>query len=193
MNRSIMRIAVLTAISLSLYMGSERLKGRSSASNEVPVVSQTGDLSGQIFKTEHVWDAKVAIGDRISVGPSKNGERHIIPIKGGTFKGSKIQGEVLPLGEDWQLVRHDGDLELYARYLLKTNDGHTIQVINRALIHSPSGAKTPAYVRSVLDLEAPTKSPYDYLNHAVFLGILTMPQLKPGEQPYVIIGVYRVL
>ena len=136
----------------------------------------------------------MGIGDRITVGAGKNGERHIVPILGGTFKGPKIQGDVLPLGEDWQLVRLDGDMELYARYLLKTNDGYVIQVINRALIHAPSGAEKAApYVRSVIDLEAPIKSPYDYLNHAVFLGTLSMPQLKPGEKPYVIIGVHRVL
>jgi hypothetical protein len=155
---------------------------------------QAGETSNPVFKTEHVWDAKVMIGDRISVGPSKNGERHIIPITEGTFKGPKIEGEVLPLGEDWQLVRPDGDMELYARYLLKTNDGYYIQVINRALIHTASGAaKMPPYIRSVLDIEAPIKSPYDYLNHAVFLGTLAMPQLKPGEKSYVIIGVHQVL
>jgi hypothetical protein len=193
MKRSIIRIVVLTAIGLSLFMGSGKLKNYPAVNSAAPDVSLAVDSSAQVFKTEHVWDAKVAIGDRISVGPSKNGERHIVPIKGGTFKGPKMQGEVLPLGEDWQLVRHDGDMELYARYLLKTNDGFLIQVINRALIHSPSGAKAPPYVRSVLDLEAPANSPYDYLNHAVFLGTLTMPQLQPGEKPYVIIGVNRVL
>jgi hypothetical protein len=70
----------------------------------------------------------------------------------------------------------------------------SFNAINRALIHMPSGAEKGApYVPSVLDPEAPTDSPYDYLNHAVFLGTLTVPQLKPGGKQYVIIGVYRVL
>ena len=108
------------------------------------------------------------------------------------FSGAKIKGEVLPGGEDWQLVRPDGDTELYARYLLKTDDGHVIQVINNALIHTD--AKTNAfYCKSVLDLEAPQNSPYDYLNHAIFIGTLNMPALKQGEEPYVIIGVYKLL
>lgn len=90
--------------------------------------------------------------------------------------------------------RPDGDQELYARYLLKTHDGHLIQVINRVLIHyPPAGEKAAPYIRSVIDLEAATDSPYDYLNHAVFLGTLTQPPLKAGEAPYVIVGVYRVL
>jgi hypothetical protein len=49
------------------------------------------------------------------------------------------------------------------------------------------------YCKSVLDIEAPENSPYDALNHAIFLGTLTMPQLTAGEEPYVVIGVYKVL
>ena len=144
------------------------------------------------FKTEFMWDAKVKIAGMINVGESKRGVRRVIPITGGTFSGPKIKGEVLPGGEDWQLVRPDGDTELYARYLLKTDDGHVIQVINNALIHTD--AKTNAfYCKSVLDLEAPQNSPYDDLNHAVFIGTLNMPALKPGEEPYVIIGIYKLL
>ncbi len=100
----------------------------------------------------------------------------------------------MPGGEDWQLIRPDGDQELYARYLLKTHDGHLIQVINRVLIHyPPAGEKAAPYIRSIIDLEAATDSPYDHLNHAVFLGTLTQPPLKPGEAPYVVVGVYKVL
>jgi len=147
-----------------------------------------------VIKTQRVWDAKVTIADAIILGKSKYGVRRVIPITGGTFEGPNIRGEVVPGGEDWQLVRPDGDTELYARYLLKTHDGHLIQVINRVLIHVPAGgAKGTPYIRSAIDLEAPSDSPYDYLNHAIFLGTLTQPTLKPGEKPYVIIGVYEVL
>lgn len=144
------------------------------------------------FKTELMWEAKVKIANMISMGESKRGVRRVIPITGGTFIGSKIKGEVLSGGEDCQLVRPDGDTELNARYLLKTDDGYVIQVTNNALIHTDS--KTNAfYCKSVIDLEAPKNSPYEYLNHAIFIGTLTMPQLKPGEEPYVVIGVYKLL
>ena len=100
----------------------------------------------------------------------------------------------MPGGEDWQLTRPDGYTELYARYLLKTHDDHLIQVINRVLMHfPPEGEEGGPYIRSVIDLEAPTDSPYEYLNHAIFLGTLTQPIPEPGEEPYVVIGVYRVL
>ena len=155
---------------------------------------EKSESSGQVFKTEHMWDAKVTIADAILLGVSKHGWRRIVPITGGTFEGPNIRGEVVPGGEDWQLTRPDGDTELYARYLLKTHDGHLIQVINRVLWHNPPDAeKVGPYIRSVIDLEAPTGSPYEYLNHAIFLGTLTQPTLKPGEKTYVVIGVYKVL
>jgi hypothetical protein len=141
-----------------------------------------------------MWDAKVTIADGILLGKSKHGWRRIVPITGGMFEGPTIRGKVVPGGEDWQLTRPDGDTELYARYLLKTHDGHLIQVINRVLMHFPTkGERGEPYIRSVIDLEAPTDSPYEHLNHAVFLGTLTQPRLKPGEKPYVVIGVYKVL
>lgn len=146
------------------------------------------------FKTEFMWNAKVKVSSLIMLGESKRGTRRVIPITGGTFEGPNIKGDVLPAGEDWQLVRPDGDTELYARYLLKTHDGHVIQVINQVLMHMPAkGEKGPMYARSVIDLEAPVNSPYDYLNHSIFLGTLEMPRTQPGEEPYVIIGVYRLL
>jgi hypothetical protein len=146
------------------------------------------------FKTEHVWDAKVKIANMIVLGESKRGTRRVIPILGGTFKGPKISGEVLPGGEDWQTVRPDGDTELYARYLMKTDDGYIIQVINQVLIHTPSKQENAQpYIRSVVDLEAPSDSPYAYLNHAIFLGTLEVPTLSAGEGAYVIISVYKLL
>ena len=144
------------------------------------------------FKTEFMWEAKVKIANMITVGESKRGVRRVIPITGGTFTGPQIKGEVLSGGEDWQLVRPDGDTELNARYLLKTDDDFVIQVINNALIHIDTKTKA-FYCKSVLDLEAPTNSPYDYLNHAIYIGTLKMPELKPGEEPYVVIGVYKLL
>jgi hypothetical protein len=145
------------------------------------------------LQTQHVFDANVTIGELLNFGKSKNGERRIIPITGGTFKGPNIEGVVLPGGADWQLTRPDGDVELYARYTLKTNDGILIQVQNRVLMHVSQDSKTGPYVRSVIDFEAPSASPYDWLNHSIFLGTLTVPQPMPKDRPYVIIGVHKLL
>jgi len=151
------------------------------------------DTAYPALRAEHVFDARVAIGELLNIGKSKHGERRLIPITGGTFKGPNIEGIVVPGGADWQLTRPDGDTELNARYTLKTNDGFLIQVINRVLLHPPKNKDDSVYTRSVIDFEAPTDSPYDWLNHAIFLGTLTVPQPMPQDKPYVIIGVYRVL
>ncbi|HSW37993.1 MAG TPA: DUF3237 domain-containing protein [Acidobacteriota bacterium] len=146
----------------------------------------------KMLQAQHVFDANVTIGEMLNLGKSKYGERRIIPITGGIFKGPNIEGVVLPGGADWQLTRPDGDVELYARYTLKTNDGFLIQVQNRVLIHMTKDSKAGPYVRSVIDFEAPSESPHDWLNHAIFLGNLTMPQSMSKEKPFVIIGVYKV-
>lgn len=156
-------------------------------------VALAADKKDQIFTTKHIWDAKVFIGEGVELGKTKYGTRRMIPITGGTFKGADIEGTVLPVGADFQVSRADGDTEFNARYMLKTNDGVLIQVINRALFSPSADKKSPPYMRSVLELEAPSDSRYAYLNHAIFLGTLEVPPLKEGEKPYVIIGVHQVL
>ena len=140
---------------------------------------------------EHVFDANVTIGGLLNIGKSKHGERRIIPITGGKFKGPDIEGVVVPGGADWQLTRPDGDVELNAKYTLKTNDGTLIKIQNRVLMHMSKDGKPP-YTRSVIDFEAPSESKYAWLNHAIFLGTLTMPKKMPKDNPYVIISVYKV-
>ena len=183
--KSISKMILIFNLTVFLFIYSQ--KGSAQTVNSVD-----NENIYQDFKTEFMWDAKVKIANMINVGESKSGVRRVIPISGGTFTGPKIKGEVLPGGEDSQLVRPDGDTELNARYLLKTDDGYVIQVVNKALIHTDAKSKA-FYCKSVLDLEAPKSSPYDYLNHAIFIGTLKMPELKPGEEPYVVIGVYKLL
>ena len=184
-SKSISKIVLIFNILAVSFLYSQKL----SAQN---VIAANNEDIFKNFKTEFMWEAKVKIANMITVGESKRGVRRVIPITGGTFTGPQIKGEVLSGGEDWQLVRPDGDTELNARYLLKTDDGFDIQVINNALIHIDTKTKA-FYCKSVLDLEVPTNSPYDYLNHAIYIGTLKMPELKPGEEPYVVIGVYKLL
>lgn len=166
------------------------------AANEAPQIApqQTPAVKELTYKARHVWDAKVEIGEGTELGVTKYGARRMIPITGGTFSGANIKGVVLPGGADFQVTRADGDTEFEARYMLKTHDGVAIHVTNRVLFHMP---KTPnnaqPYLRSVIDLEAPSNSAYDYLNHAIFMGTLEVPKVNPGEKPYVIIGVYQLL
>lgn len=131
------------------------------------------------LRAVHVFSELVYVEGSYSIGDSKYGGWNIVPIMGGSFEGPDIKGEVLPGGADWQLKRPDGDTELYARYTLKTDDGYYIQVTNKVLDHSDASEK---YVRSVLDFEAPAGSPYEWMNHAIFVGTMGLGEgPSPGQ------------
>jgi len=115
----------------------------------------------------------------IVVGAVPEGTRRVVPISGGSFEGPRLRGEVLPGGADWQYLRGDGVMVVEAQYLLRTEDGVTLQVNNRGMRHGPeevirrlaAGASVdPAeyYFRATPRLCAPAGR-YDWLNQRVFL------------------------
>ncbi len=107
------------------------------------------------------------IDSAVEIGESDGGVRRYIPITGGYFYGpSGIQGEVVPGGADWQLVRPDGALELEAVYALRTKDGVNISVRNFGLIVRGDGDD---YVMTSPVFHAPRGS-YEWLNHRKFVG-----------------------
>ena len=113
--KSISKMILIFNLTVFLFIYSQKLSAQT-------VNSVDNGTIYQDFKTEFMWDAKVKIANMIDLGESKRGVRRVIPIIGVTFSGPKIKGEVLSGGEDTQLVRPDGDTELNARYLLKTDE-----------------------------------------------------------------------
>jgi hypothetical protein len=84
-----------------------------------------------------VLDLAVDCDLPIEVGPVPGGIRRIVPITGGSFEGvgeHEIRGEVLPGGADWNLQREDGIFEVWARYLLRTDDGVVLTITNAGLV-----------------------------------------------------------
>jgi 5-methylphenazine-1-carboxylate 1-monooxygenase len=71
------------------------------------------------------------------LGETPLGRRRIIGITGGTFKGARLSGKILPGGADWQVIRSDGVAYLDARYTLETSDGALIYVNNKGYRHGP--------------------------------------------------------
>lgn len=43
-----------------------------------------------------------------NLGRTPYGERRVIGILGGTVRGPKLTGRILPGGVDWQIIRSDG-------------------------------------------------------------------------------------
>jgi len=79
---------------------------------------------------------EVAVGPPQLVGPGPLGERRVIPILGGQVSGPGMEGEVLPGGADFQLVRPDGVAEIEARYTIRLAGGALVYVVNRGLRHA---------------------------------------------------------
>lgn len=72
-----------------------------------------------------------------SLGRTPYGERRVIGILGGSVRGPKLNGRILPGGADWQLIRTDGTADIKARYIIETDDGARIMVTSEGLRHGP--------------------------------------------------------
>src|SRR5574337_71761 len=90
---------------------------------------------------EHVADLTVFVATPVEAGRvtglGLQGLRRIIPITGGTLRGPRLTGRVLPGGADFQLVVSDTAADLDARYLVALDGpefgGEHLYVQNRAL------------------------------------------------------------
>jgi len=87
------------------------------------------------LKTEFLCTVTANVDWRqvIDVGATPHGIRQIICIKGGTFKGPKLKGTVLPGGGDWFVRRADQIVELDVRCVLRTDDNHLIYCCLRGI------------------------------------------------------------
>jgi len=150
-------------------------------------------------KLEFAFEIRINVepGKGFEAGATSKGVRRVIPITGGSFEGPDIKGTIIAGGYDFQLLRNDNVIEIDARYVLQTNDGALITIVNRGLRHASkevmqqmaSGVEVSPllyYFRSVPEFETGNEK-YDWLNRSVFVanGIR-----KPAE---VIISVFRVL
>jgi len=143
------------------------------------------------------FELRVQVGKMQELGTVAKGIRRIIPIVGGSFEGPDIKGTVVPGGYDWQLLRTDEVAEVEARYVLQTDDGALITIVNTGLRYGPAeimqrmarGEQVESsqyYFRSIPFFETGVAK-YDWLAKYIFIanGIR-----KPTE---VIIQVWKVV
>jgi hypothetical protein len=91
-----------------------------------------------VLRLEPLLTADITLAPAQELGESPLGRRRIINITGGTFRGERLSGKVLPGGADWQVLRADGVADLDARYTLETSDGALIYVRNHGYRHGPA-------------------------------------------------------
>ena len=117
------------------------------------------------------------VGEVQTMGGGPLGERRVVAITGGRFEGPKLQGEIVPGGADWQIVRADGCLDIDARYAMRTGTGAMIRVVSQGYRHgSPEvlaalgrGEDVPAgryFFRTVMRFETGAKE-LDWLNRTI--------------------------
>lgn len=81
---------------------------------------------------EYLTRLEIEVGKPLEVGTTHAGHRRVIPILGGTVRGPKLNGRVLPGGADFQLLRSATVSDLDARYVVETDNGHRVFVLNHA-------------------------------------------------------------
>lgn len=128
---------------------------------------------------QFAFEETVTLADNVHPGATALGERNIVPITGGTFEGPGIRGEIIGGGWDWQLRRADGCTQIKADYMLRTDDGVVINVVNTGV---SCRAKDPkAVVRTHPVFEAPLGK-YEWLSQSAFIGTLDPVTLPDGKR-----------
>ena len=133
-------------------------------------------------RTAFAFEAHVTVDKPLVVGTSARGLRRVVPITGGTVKGPKLNGRVVPGGADWQVVRPDDVLDVEAKYTLEADDGTLIMVTNKGVRHGPKEIiekmargepvdPSQYYFRTSAQFEATNDSKHAWLNRSVFIGV----------------------
>ena len=79
---------------------------------------------------------RVELAPALDVGPVRSGQRRVVPIVGGRASG-RLEGTILDVGADWLTVTDEGVAEMDARYVIKTDDGALVEIVNQGARHGP--------------------------------------------------------
>jgi hypothetical protein len=105
------------------------------------------------------------LGEPIAIEGTPSGTRRLIPILGGEISGPRLRGKVLPGGADFQTIRHDGVIDLHARYCLELEDGARVYVENSGYRHGPPES---VYFCTSARFECAT-GPHDWLTRHIIV------------------------
>lgn len=83
-----------------------------------------------------VYRLEASLGEPIELGDTAIGHQRIVPLTGGAFTGREMSGRLIPgVSADWQTVLPDGTVHGDIRYVLQTDDGHTLYVQSSSIRH----------------------------------------------------------
>jgi hypothetical protein len=83
-----------------------------------------------------IYRLEATLGDSLDLGETPSGHRRIVPLTGGTFRGTELQGKLLPgASADWQILLPDGTALGDIRYTLQTERGDVLYVQSLGVRH----------------------------------------------------------
>jgi hypothetical protein len=126
-----------------------------------------------------VFEAVILLAPPVELGVVDGARRRFVPITGGTVKGPRLDGKVLPGGGDWQAIGKDRTV-IHAKYTLEASDGTRIGIDNPGVrVAAPdiiarltAGEDLdPAlyYFRTTPVFEVQV-GPHDWMTRSVFVG-----------------------
>ena len=116
------------------------------------------------LESEFLCSLIVELGEAQAIGKGPHGVRRFGPLTGGKIEGPKIDGEVLPLGADWILIRTDGAIQLDVRATIRTDDDELIYVGYKGIFDPPRN-----YFRITPSFETSSEK-YSWLNKIICVG-----------------------
>ena len=91
-----------------------------------------------MIQTRPLFELRLDVPEVMDLGDTPSGRRRVAPVRGGTFAGERLNGEVLEGGAgDWLLQRADGVMLLDVRLLLRTDAGELVSMSYRGVRHGP--------------------------------------------------------
>ena len=134
------------------------------------------------LRSRPLFDIALSLHPPQELGATPLGKRRIVPVAGGSFKGERLSGIVLPdAAADWILVRNDTSVQLDVRLTLKTDDGALICMQYRGIrSSSPAVAERLArgekvdpaeyYFRTAPYFETGSES-YAWINNIICIAV----------------------
>jgi len=129
-----------------------------------------------------IFRLEASLGEALDLGNVAQGRRRIVPLTGGTFNGSELNGKLLPgASADWQIVLPDGTALGDIRVTLQTDRGDFLYVRSQgvrqgsaevlARLSRGEEVDVSEYVfRTSTQIETAALD-FDWLNKGVFLSV----------------------
>lgn len=121
----------------------------------------------------------------MEVNHDGSGFLRVIPIVGGTFEGD-ISGVVISGGADWNTTYDNGISHVFAKYVLRADNGDYIAIENEGKI---KWSRSEQRIKTVPRFQVNQNSPYAWLNDGVYVGELQ----TGGAIGYVEIIIYKLM